>query len=104
MTNLRSLRGLSLALFLATGCTATVGTSGAVSVPADARKTCELHCQKIGMGLGAVAIMANNVGCICDLGGRAAQASTSAVSAGMATLFVQEIERQQQQQQATARR
>jgi hypothetical protein len=56
------------------------------------------------MGLGAVAIMANNVGCICELGGHDGQASASAVSAGMATVFVQEIAKQQQQQQAMARK
>jgi len=78
---------------------ASVGTSGAISVPADARATCETHCQKIGMGLGAVAIMANNVGCICDVDGKTAQGTSSAVSAGMATLVVQEEMRQQQAQQ-----
>jgi len=83
---------------LSFGCfhTATVGTSESVSVPADARESCEMLCEKIGMRLGAVAIMANNVGCICDLRETVDQATTSAVSAGMATVSIQEIARQQQ--------
>ena len=91
---------------LASGCMASVGTSGTISVPPDARATCETHCQKIGMGLGAVAIMANNVGCICDMGGKTSQGTSSAVSAGMATVVVQEQMRQQQaaQQAQQARR
>lgn len=88
---------------LTSGCMASVGTSGAISVPPDARTKCETHCQKIGMGLGAVAIMANNVGCICDLGGKTAQGTSAAVSAGMATLVVQEQLRQQQQAQQAHR-
>src|SRR5262249_61452526 len=49
-----------------TACMAPVGTSGMVSVPPDAAQSCAQHCQTIGMRLTAVAIMANNVGCVCQ--------------------------------------
>ena len=65
---------LLLAALSLTACMAPVGTSGAVSVPPDAAQSCAHHCQTIGMRLTAVAIMANNVGCVC-------QSPTSAGSA-----------------------
>ena len=49
-----------------TACMAPVGTSGVVHVPPDAAQSCAQHCQTIGMRLTAVAIMANNVGCVCQ--------------------------------------
>jgi hypothetical protein len=57
---------LVLAAVSLTACMAPVGTSGVVSVPPDAAQTCTQHCQAIGMRLTAVAIMANNVGCVCQ--------------------------------------
>jgi hypothetical protein len=73
-------------------CTAPVGSK--IHVPSDAAATCETHCHSIGLELSAVAIMANNVGCVCqrpkspqvtsDRGGSAA--------AGMATIMLQQQE------------
>lgn len=80
------------------GCPAVVGTSALTTVPSDAGQTCEAHCDTIGMDLGAVAIMANNVGCVCQPKATQADAS-SAVSAGMVTIMLQR--QQQQQQQAS---
>src|SRR5215475_9655646 len=57
---------LALAALSLTACMAPVGTSGVVSVPPDAAQSCAQHCQTIGMRLTAVAIMANNVGCVCQ--------------------------------------
>jgi hypothetical protein len=57
---------LVLAALSLTACMAPVGTSGIVSVPPDAAQSCAQHCQTIGMRLTAVAIMANNVGCVCQ--------------------------------------
>src|SRR5215475_1105037 len=57
---------LALAALSLTACMAPVGTSGVVSVPPDAAQSCAQHCQAIGMRLTAEAIMANNVGCICQ--------------------------------------
>jgi hypothetical protein len=53
------------ALLCLTGCVAPVGVEG-VSVPPDSAKICAKHCDTIGMRLSAVAIMANNVGCVCQ--------------------------------------
>ena len=55
-----------LATLSLTACMAPVGTSGVISVPPDAAQSCAQHCQTIGMRLTAVAIMANNVGCVCQ--------------------------------------
>ena len=57
---------LLLAALSLTACMAPVGTSGVIYVPPDAAQTCAQHCQTIGMQLTAVAIMANNVGCVCQ--------------------------------------
>src|SRR4029450_179777 len=57
---------LVLAALLLTACMAPVGTSGVVSVPPHAAQSCAQQCQTIGMRLTAVAIMANNVGCVCQ--------------------------------------
>ena len=109
---------LVLAALSLTACMAPVGTSGGVSVPPDAAQTCARHCQTIGMRLTAVAIMANNVGCVCqspEPAGSAAGSSSRAApgsadrrsagvnegamesattTAGMATIL---MERQRQQ-------
>ncbi|MCC7542942.1 MAG: hypothetical protein IT379_42395 [Deltaproteobacteria bacterium] len=79
-------------------CMAPVGTGGVVSVPSDAATQCESHCASIGLRLGAVAIMANNVGCVCQVAHRGGEA---AITAGMATIAMQqEAAAQQQAQQA----
>jgi hypothetical protein len=72
---------LLLAALSLTACMAPVGTSGVVSVPPDAAQSCTRHCQTIGMRLTAVAIMANNVGCVCQSpapAGSAAESSSRA--------------------------
>ncbi len=84
------------------GCMAAVGTSGAISIPKDAQRQCRSHCESIGMGLGAVAIMANNVGCVCQ-GNASESLDAASITAGMATIAMQEAEQQQQQRQQQAR-
>lgn len=66
------------------------------TVPGDAGAQCEIHCQSIGMSLSAVAIMANNVGCVCQP--RRTVGGEAGITAGMATLVMQ-----QQQAQSTLR-
>lgn len=66
------------ALLPLASCMATVGVSN-FKIPPDAGKTCAGHCQEIGMQLSAVAIMADNVGCVCQY---AAQPRASADTAG----------------------
>lgn len=82
------------------GCPAVVGTSGLTTVPPDAGQTCQTHCDTIGMDLAAVAVMANNVGCVCQPKNTQADAS-SAVAAGMVTIMIQRQQEQQQQQQSS---
>ena len=107
MTNNRSIGVLSRVVLLLgtlslTSCMATVGAD-MMSVPSDSAQRCDGHCRSIGLSLSAVAIMANNVGCVCQ---PAAAPRTSALSAGetstpvagMATVLMQHVAAQQQQQ------
>jgi hypothetical protein len=75
-----------------------------LSVPPDAAQTCAEHCESIGMRLSAVAIMASNVGCVCQGGkttagseGNAAESATAA--AGMATILMQQAAAENARQQ-----
>lgn len=88
----------ALALF-SVNCQAPVGS--AREVPPDAADTCAEHCQTVGMRLTAVAIMASNVGCICQHGGeKGAAPGGEASAAGMATIMLQEEAQREQQRQA----
>jgi hypothetical protein len=103
---------LALAVLSTLACQATVGVKN-VSLPRDAAQQCATHCQTIGMRLSAVAIMAENVGCVCQFAAQPAAGPNAAgqletPAAGMATIAVQEAaaaaalaqqQRQQQQQQ-----
>lgn len=86
----------ALVALLLTSCMASVGAPG--GVPFDAPQKCGDHCTKMGMGLSAVVVMANNVGCVCTPNGRASSTEMQGGSAagGMAAILIQ----QQQQQQA----
>ena len=106
-----------LAVLSLSACMATVGVD-ARSIPPDAAQTCARHCQTIGMRLSAVAIMAENVGCVCQpaaapvasaeaagefgtpAGGMttiAAQQAAAATQSAAATAALQQQQRQQQQ-------
>jgi hypothetical protein len=87
----------SCTLFLlSSNCVAPVGSE--VRVPDDATATCEAQCNHIGLELSAVAIMANNVGCICQASPSGATAGhTEAVTGGMATIMLQEEQARRQQ-------
>lgn len=92
-TSTSSLGTLLLASLLF-ACTARVGAEG-VTVPRDSAAICANHCSSIGMRLSAVAIMANNVGCVCQHRSHAASDSTSVANsstaaAGMSTIMMQE--------------
>jgi len=91
-----------LALFLGS-CAAPVGVSGSTTIPKDSAATCRAHCGSIGMELGAVAIIANNVGCVCQLKQRSNQSTASVVPAGMATVMMQGRQQSQQQQRTPIR-
>jgi hypothetical protein len=83
-------------------CVATVGVQG-MSIPSDAAQTCAKHCQTIGMRLSAVAIMAENVGCVCQFpsepkASAEAAGQFGAPIGGMAAVVMQTATRTQQQQ------
>lgn len=93
-TRLQGLRLALIATLLPLGaCMATVGVNN-VSIPKDAAQTCARHCDSIGLQLSAVAIMAENVGCVCQAAsaskaeGNAGALTTPA--AGMATIAAQQ--------------
>jgi hypothetical protein len=79
-----------------TGCQAPGGST--LEVPSDAAETCRDLCHQIGLRLSAVAIMADNVGCVCQAAEGATAGRQEAVTGGMATIFLQEQERRRQQQ------
>jgi hypothetical protein len=89
---------ISLLCVSLVGCTAQVGSS--LTVPDDAGQTCKDHCSAIGMTLSAVAIMANNVGCICEPVGNsdgAVAREASSVAGGMTVVLMEEEERRRTQ-------
>lgn len=117
MTKTKRIKGMALAVLSLSACMATVGVD-ARSIPPDAGQTCARHCQTIGMRLSAVAIMAENVGCVCQpaaapvasaeaagefgtpAGGMttiAAQQAAAASQSAAATAALQQQQRQQQQ-------
>jgi hypothetical protein len=96
---------LLLAVLPVGACMATVGVNN-VSIPKDAAKICAGHCRSIGMTLSAVAIMAENVGCVCQASGKddeeASAGELSSPAAGMATIALQEAAAAQQRRYAAA--
>jgi hypothetical protein len=80
-------------------CMANVGAQSK-TIQSDAAGICEQQCQRIGLHMTAVAIMAETVGCVCQASAPAAAADNAgASSAGMATIMIQAAARRQQQQQ-----
>ena len=99
--------GLLLAMLPLSACMATVGVD-ARSIPPDAAQTCARHCQTIGMRLSAVAIMAENVGCVCQPAGAPTASGAGEFgtpAGGMTTIAAQQaaaavaLHQQQQRQQ-----
>jgi hypothetical protein len=83
------------------GCPATVGKTGLVQLPSDAAQTCAGYCAQLDLELSAVAIMASNVGCICQpKNAGTVETSASAVAGGMTTIMLAEQSQRQQQQSA----
>ncbi len=86
---------------LVSACMAGVGSPMA-SVPFDAAGKCAGYCGKMGMNLGAVVVMANNVGCVCTPMSHGGTASLDAVEGGAAGAGVVTILAQQEQQRQAA--
>ncbi len=94
---------LLLLTSLLPACTAHVGAE-TVRIPSNSASTCAHQCRSIGLQVTAVAIMANNVGCVCQHRSQAsvdsdlvAQSSTTA--AGMSTIMMQDAAQDAQRQQ-----
>ncbi len=86
-----------LLILLTPACMAPVGSG--LDIPPDAAKTCSDHCVTVGMRLSAIAIMANNVGCVCQPVDAAPVAQGSSVTAAMASFTLQEAANRRQKQQ-----
>jgi len=86
---------------LVSACVAGVGSPMA-SVPFDTAGRCAGYCSKMGMNLGAVVVMANNVGCVCTPMGRGSTASLESVEGGAAGAGLVTLLAQEQQRQAAA--
>jgi hypothetical protein len=95
---------LVFAAALALGaCTMQAPVGSFANVPLDAPAKCGGFCTKMGMGLGAVVVMANNVGCVCTpngLKGGSAEESGAAAGGMTALLIQQQVQQQQAAQQA----
>ena len=97
----RLLRPFLLMVVPLAGCMAPVGVSNGWTVPNDAGNVCTQQCRTIGMNLSAVAIMANNIGCVCQTGAGSAPVATTGASsaAGMATISMLNAQQQAQEQE-----
>lgn len=88
---------LAVCLAFLSGCPATVGKTGLVQIPSDAAQTCSSLCSEIGLELSAVAIMASNVGCVCQPATTTPSArSATGIAGGMTTIMLEEQRSQQQ--------
>jgi hypothetical protein len=91
-----------LLVIAGTGCVAPVGAAN-VSIPRNAGNVCATQCASIGMGLSAVAIMADNIGCVCQgspgVAAPAPATGGASASAGMATIAMLRARQQAAQQQ-----
>jgi hypothetical protein len=96
-----SLTALAALATLVSACVAGVGSPMA-SIPFDAAGRCAEYCSKMGFGLGAVVVMANNVGCVCTPVSHGGTASLAAVEGGAAGAGVVTLLAQEQQRQAAA--
>jgi len=105
MRALARLLGIAFVALLATSCMTPVGAGAFGQVPLDAPTKCSDYCSKMGLTLGAVVVMAGNVGCVCTPvhGGSSAQSAGAASAGGMVAILVQQQQaraaQQQQQQQ-----
>ena len=109
MRALARLLGIGFVALLATSCMTPVGAGAFGQVPIDAPAKCSDYCSKMGLTLGAVVIMAGNVGCVCTPlhGGSSAREAAPATAGGMVAILIQQQQAraaQQQQQQRNSTR
>ena len=64
------------------GCAARP-VSGMTTIPRDTPASCSSICENLGLKLGAVVVIANEVGCVCQKPAADASAGAAAVAAGI---------------------
>ena len=107
MRALARLLAIAFVALLASSCMTPVG-AGALTVPLDAPAKCSDYCSKMGLTLGAVVIMAGNVGCVCTPlhGSSSVRDTAPATAGGMVAILIQQQQARaaqaQQQQHNTA--
>ena len=74
---------IALLVLLVAGCAARP-VSGFTTIPKDTPVTCENLCRDMGLRLGSVVVIGDQVGCVCDKDG----ASHAAVGAVMGAMLV----------------
>jgi hypothetical protein len=104
MRALARLLVIAFVALLTASCMTPVGAGAFGQVPLDAPAKCSDYCSKMGLTLGAVVIMAGNVGCVCTPlhGTSSVRDAAPATAGGMVAILIQQKQAQaaaQQQQQ-----
>jgi hypothetical protein len=97
---------ISCLFLLLASCYAQVGSKKAVD-PASAH-TCSNFCRDMSLELGAVVVMADNVGCVCNpkqpaAAGAAPTSNASAAAGGIAVLLKQQEEAEEEERKKRQR-
>jgi hypothetical protein len=81
------------------GCVTAPPVNSFNKLPADTAAVCASHCGSLGMQLGAVVIVRDSTGCVCQPKGAAPSAGggASAAVGGMLAVLDEEAARRQQQ-------
>ncbi len=90
-----------LLVVMTTACAAKVGAQSK-TIPSDAATTCQSQCQQMGLHMTAVAIMAETIGCVCQVRPSVQAENSGASTAGMVTIMHQEAQAQAEQRAAAA--
>ena len=108
MRALARLVAIAFVALVASSCATPVGAGPFGHVPFDAPATCSDYCSKMGLTLGAVVVMAGQVGCVCTPvhGASSAQEVAPATAGGMVAILIQQqqaqaLQQQQQQQHSS---
>ena len=101
MRALTRVLGIAFVALLGTSCMTPVGAGPFGHVPLDAPAKCSDYCSQMGLTLGAVVVMAGNVGCVCTPvhGGSSARDTAPATAGGMVAILIQQQQAQAQAQQ-----
>jgi hypothetical protein len=92
---------LAAALLALAGCVTAPAVDPSFKLRPETRSECVTHCQTLGMRLGAVVLVRNSAGCVCEeiRSEPRAAGGGAAVSAGAYLVALEEEAARQQQQQ-----